>query len=124
MDGKEIVGRVVLNASVAVHTELGPGLLERVYEACLVHELVHAGLRVRRQVALPVRYKGLRIATGFRLDLLVNESVVVELKTFESLNDVHFAQLLSYLRLGGYKLGYLLNFNVSRMKQGIRRVVN
>jgi GxxExxY protein len=103
---------------------LGPGLLEGAYEACLAHEIGKAGLSCRRQIVLPVIYDNQRIDLGYRLDFLVEERVVVEIKAIDKLAEIHRAQLLSYLRLGGYRLGYVLNFNVLRMKDGIGRLVN
>ena len=107
-----------------VHTALGAGLLESVYEACLAHELDKQGIEVKKQVVLPVRYDDLVLDNGFRLDLLVDNKVVVEIKAIDKLLPVHMAQLLSYLKLGKFKLGYLLNFNVVHMKDGIKRMVN
>jgi len=124
MIDREQVGRHVLDCAMRVHSGLGPGLLEGAYEACMVYELGKPGLAVQRQVLLPVRYENVLVDAGYRLDLLVEQKVVVELKAVEQLNDVHFAQVLSYLRLGNFDLGYLLNFNVRRMKGGIRRIVN
>jgi GxxExxY protein len=104
-----------------VHTGLGPGLLESVYEACLAHELEKRGMPARRQVVLPVVYDGVRIDAGLRLDMIV-EDVVVEVKAVERLIAIHQAQLLTYLKLSGYRLGLLINFNVLRIKEGIRRI--
>lgn len=118
------VGTVVLNRAMKVHTSLGPGLLESVYELCLAHELTSAGLRTTRQKALPVSYGGVEIEGGFRVDLVIEELVIVEIKTVEKILPVHRSQLLTYLRLSGLKLGYLLNFNVPHMRDGIKRVVN
>lgn len=118
------IGSQIIGAAVAVHSALGPGLLESAYELCLSHELSRRGFRVRNQLCIPVRYDVLVIENGYRIDLLVNESVVVELKAIETVLPVHRAQLLSYLRLGGFNLGYLLNFNVPRMRDGIARFVN
>jgi len=120
----ERIGKLVLGCAIRVHSQLGPGLLESAYEACLFYELVKEGLSVKRQLKMPVRYGELEIEAGYRLDLLVNESVVIELKAVESCSSLHFAQLLSYLKLGGYRLGYLLNFNVEHMRNGIKRIVN
>ena len=103
---------------------MGPGLLESTYEACLVHELAKAGLKVQRQIALPVIYDGEILDAGYRIDILVEDLVVVELKVVEKILPLHGAQVLSYLKLGNKKLGYLLNFNVVQMRQGIKRVVN
>ena len=107
-----------------IHTALGPGLLESAYETCLLYELEKLGLPVQRQVLIRLRYQDLTIDNGYRIDLLVGDRVVVELKALETILPVHRAQLLSYLRLGGFKLGYLLNFNVTRMRDGIVRLVN
>ena len=120
----EGVGKQVVDASIEVHRELGPGLLESTYERCLFHELTLRGLRCERQKSQPILYKGLEIDEGYRLDILVEDMVVLELKVVDSLNDVHFAQLLTYLKLSSLELGFLLNFNVALMKNGIRRVAN
>jgi len=118
------IGKLVVDASMKVHTVLGAGLLEGVYEACLAYELEKRGLTVKRQVALSIEYDDLRLDNAFRLDLLVNDLVVIEIKAIDTLAPVHTAQLLSYLKLGKYKLGFLLNFNVAHMKDGIKRMVN
>ena len=118
------IGEAVLGAAMKVHSAVGPGLLESVYETCLTHELRKQGFDVQRQVALPVEYDGQRIDTGFRLDILVAEKVVVEVKAVERTAPIHTAQVLTYLKLGGFKLGYLLNFNVVHMRDGIKRLVN
>ncbi len=107
-----------------VHSALGPGLLESAYEACLMHELRKAGLRAESQVALPVVYDGVRIDLGYRLDLLVDDLVIVELKAVDAITDVHKAQLISYLKLSGKNVGLLMNFNVAHLRDGIRRFVN
>jgi len=117
------VAREIVDAAVEVHRALGPGLLESVYEACLEHELKSRGMAVRRQVQLPVEYKGTQIEAGMRLDLLVGDRVVVELKSVEELAPVHKAQVLTYLKLTGYRLGLLLNFNVVLMRDGIQRSI-
>jgi GxxExxY protein len=114
----------VLGCAITVHQALGPGLLENVYEACLAHELSKAGLDFDRQLSLPVTYDGLVMDVAYRLDLLVLNRVVIEVKAIETVAAVHRAQLLSYLRLGGFRLGYLLNFNVVLMKDGIHRIAN
>ena len=114
----------MLGCALRVHRALGPGLLENAYEACLAHELTKSGLAVKRQLGMPVTYDGVRVDLGYRLDLLVEDLVVVEVKALERLTDVHRAQVISYLRLGGYRLGYLLNFNVPVLKDGIWRVAN
>jgi GxxExxY protein len=111
-------------AAMAVHRELGPGLLESAYEACLAFELGDRGFRVERQKSLPVRYRDVHLDCGYRLDLLVEDSVVVELKTVDNLTPVHQAQLLSYLRLSGKQVGLLINFNVGVLRAGIKRLVH
>ena len=113
----------IVDASFRVHRELGPGLLESVYEVCLEHELDRRGLKVCRQVSLPVIYDTIRVDAGFRLDLVVEDAIIVELKAVDALLPVHLAQVLTYLKLGNYKLGFLVNFNVTRIKDGIRRIV-
>ena len=119
----DATARAIVDAAIKVHKTLGPGLLESVYEACLYHELLQRGLRVERQVAVPIVYDGITLLEGLRLDLLVNNLVICELKAVESLQPVHQAQLLTQLRLSGKRLGLLLNFNVALMKDGIRRLV-
>ena len=118
------IGDVIVAAALKIHSALGAGLLESVYEACLAHELVKQGLQVEQQVPCPIVYDNMRIDGAFRLDLLIAGKVVVEVKAVEKVVPVHSAQLLSYLKLGGFKLGYLLNFDVAHMKDGIRRMVN
>ena len=120
----EELGRELVDSAICVHRELGPGLLESAYEACLAHELRSRGIEVARQVSLPVRYRGVQVEAGYRLDLVLGGKVVVELKAIDSLQPIHDAQLLSYLRLSGCRLGFLLNFNVRRMKDGIKRMMN
>ena len=117
------IGRAVMDAAFAVHRELGPGLLESVYEHRLARDLVRAGLHVDRQVAVPVTYRDERIDAGFRLDLLVERQVVVEIKSIDALASIHTAQLLTYLRFSQVRLGYLINFNTSRLRDGFRRLV-
>ena len=117
------VARAAFDAAFTVHRHFGPGLLESAYEHCLEHELLERGLRVERQVALPIVYKGLELEAGYRLDLLVERRVILEIKTVEALAPVHTAQLLTYLRLSGVRLGYLINFNVPMLKDGIKRIV-
>src|SRR5207244_2945592 len=107
-----------------VHSSLGPGLLESAYETCLLYELEKQGLPVRRHTLIPIQYEDLKIDNGYRIDLLVGDRVVVELKAVEGILPVHRGQLLSYLRLGRFKLSYLLNFNVAHMRDGIVRMVN
>jgi GxxExxY protein len=119
----EFAATQIVDAAFQVHSTLGPGLLESVYETCLVHELEQLGLRVQRQIKLPVVYGDLRLESGLRLDLLVADSVVVELKAVEKMLPVFDAQLLTYLKLSGNRLGFLINFNVPRIKEGIRRLI-
>ena len=119
----ERVGKLVLDAAYRVHTALGPGLLESVYETCLAYEIKECGLLVEAQVAVPVVYKNMRMEGGMRLDLLVEKSVIVEIKAVEVMNPVYEAQLLTYLRLTGIRLGFLINFTVPHLKNGIRRMV-
>ena len=119
----EKIGADVLAAALRVHTALGAGLLEGAYEVCLADDLERDGRRVERQVALPIEYYGRHIEAGYRVDLLVERQVIVEIKAVERLAPVHIAQLITYLRFGKCALGYLLNFNVQHMRQGIKRVV-
>ena len=114
----------VIGAAIQVHKALGPGLLEFAYEACLVYELREMGLRVESQKALPISYRGVQLDCGYRLDLLVEEILIVELKVVEKLLQIHTAQLLSYLKLSSNKLGLLINFNVNLLKNGVVRIAN
>ena len=118
------IGERSLGCALKVHRALGPGLLESAYEACLSYELSKQGIQHQRQLSLPVVYDGIQIDLGYRLDLLIEGLVVIEVKAIDHLTDVHRAQLLSYLKLGGYKLGYLLNFNVKMLNHGICRLAN
>lgn len=118
------IGRVVVDAAVAVHRELGPGLLESVYEAVLCHELQGRGLRVERQMPVPIAARGMTFDEGFRADIIVEGKVILELKSVEQVIPAHKKQIQTYLRLKGCKLGYLLNFGAELMKQGIFRAVN
>lgn len=113
----------IIGAAVAVHKELGPGLLESAYEACLAFELLNRGLKIERQKELPVVYKGVKLDCGYRIDLLIEGLIVVELKTVAKIEPVHLAQVLSYLKLSRCYVGLLINFNVRMLKQGIKRVV-
>lgn len=117
------ITEAIIGAAIAVHRALGPGLLESAYEACLAYELMERGLKVERQKGLPVTYQGVQLDCGYRIDLLVEKQVVVELKAVERFEPIHEAQLLSYLKLSGCKVGLLINFNVSVLKNGIRRFV-
>ena len=113
----------IIGGAIAVHRALGPGLLESAYEACLGFELVDRGLSVERQKALPVKYRGVTLDCGYRIDLLVEKIIIIELKAVEKVDPIHKAQLLSYLKLSGCKLGLLINFNVRMLKNGIHRIV-
>lgn len=113
----------IIGAAITVHRELGPGLLESAYEACLAHELTLQSIPHRRQAALPVRYRDVEIDAGYRLDFVVADAIVVELKAVDALSPVHEAQLLTYLRLSGYPVGLLINFNVRRLRDGVVRRV-
>jgi GxxExxY protein len=118
------IGHLVINAAIKIHKTLGPGLLESVYEVVLNHELTQSGLQVQRQVAVPIAYQDIHFEEGFRADLIIEKKVLVELKCVEQLHSAHKKQLLTYLRLTGVKLGYLLNFSEALMKNGIVRIVN
>ncbi len=117
------ISNKIIGAAIEVHKQLGPGLLESAYQECLAYELGTNELWVQKQVPMPIIYKEVHLDHGYRIDLLVENKVVVELKTVEALNDVHIAQVLTYLKLGNYKLGLLLNFHVSSLKQGIKRII-
>lgn len=117
------IGTIILDAAFEVHKQLGPGLLESTYESCLAYETIQRGLLVETQVALPVVYKEVKLDCGYRIDLWAARKVIVEVKAVEKLNDVHLAQILTYLKLSGCKLGYLINFNVKSLRDGIKRVV-
>jgi len=118
------IATAILDQAFKIHRELGPGLLESVYERCLQYELTQAGYFAETQVATPMVYKEIRFDAGFRVDLLVNKKVIVEVKAIEILAPVHFAQTLTYLKMSNLKLGLLINFNVRLLKEGIHRIVN
>jgi len=118
------LSKVIIGAAIEVHKTLGLGLLESAYETCLERELVIRGLKVKRQVGLPLVYKDISCDIGYRVDLLVENKVIIEIKSVEALNDVHIAQVLTYLKLSQCKLGLLINFNVKRLKEGVKRLVN
>lgn len=118
------LSRKIIGCAMKVHTELGPGLLESAYEECLFYEIAQAGLKVDKQKALPLIYYDVKLDAGYRIDLLIENKVVVEIKAVEALNDVHFAQILTYLKLTNCKLGLLINFNVKSLKDGIKRFAN
>ncbi len=121
---EEGIGHAIIAAAMRVHSAVGPGLLESAYETCIIYELEKQRIGVRSQVSVPIRYEELTIENGYRLDLLVGGLVVVELKAVPAILPVHRGQLLSYLKLAGFKLGFLLNFNVAHMRDGIVRLVN
>jgi GxxExxY protein len=118
------IGEIVIGAAIKVHSVVGPGLLESAYETCLAYEMEKRGLGIRKQVLLPVQYEELTVDNGYRIDILAEDKVVVELKAVTAILPVHRGQLLTYLRLGGFKLGYLLSFHVPYMRDGIVRMVN
>jgi GxxExxY protein len=118
------ISRKIIGAAINVHRALGPGLLESAYEACLVYELRQLGLRVEQQKPLPVAYRGVDLDCGYRLDLVVESAIIVEIKSVDELAPIHEAQFLSYLKLSGLSVGLLINFNVRVLKQGLRRIVN
>jgi GxxExxY protein len=119
----EEIFRKVLDCSFRVHSNLGPGLLESAYEECLVFELRKAGLHAEKQKPMPLAYEGEILEIGYRIDLMVENRIIVEIKSVEALNDIHLAQILTYLKLSKLHLGLLVNFNVSSLKKGIRRVI-
>ena len=123
MDINGVTG-IVVDAAMTVHSELGPGLLEGTYEACLIHELKSRNIKCQNQLVLPVFYKQTQIDTGYRIDLLVENEVIIELKAVEKLLPIHEAQLLTYLKLSNKKVGLLINFNSLRLKHGIKRIAN
>lgn len=123
MDIEEIATKIV-NAAIKVHTVLGPGLLESAYQKCIEYELKKDGLRVECEVVLPIVYEKIKIDAGYRIDMIVDGSIIVEHKTVEKLMPIHAAQLLTYLKMKNCKLGFLLNWNVPQMKDGIKRMVN
>jgi GxxExxY protein len=123
MHENEISNRII-NEAIKVHKALGPGLLESAYKECLYYKLLKSGLVIKKEKPMPLVFEEIKLECGYRIDLLVEEKVVIEVKSVDSLNDVHFAQTLTYMKLGNYKLGLLINFNVTYLKQGIRRIVN
>jgi GxxExxY protein len=120
----ELVATQLVDSMLAVHRELGPGLLESTYQACLAYELRERGIEVRCEVELPVKYKGLEIEAGYRIDMLVADCIVIENKSVQALVPIHEAQLLTYMKLSGCRLGFLVNWNVPLIKDGIKRIVN
>lgn len=119
-----LITEQIIGAAISVHRELGPGLLESTYESCMLYELAYRGLTVERQKAMPLIYHGVHIGSGYKIDLFVNQQVVVELKAMDRLDPVHTAQILTYLKLSGCKVGLIINFNVALLKDGIKRFVN
>jgi GxxExxY protein len=122
MNENEISNKIIGHA-IEVHKFLGPGLLESAYQQCLYHELVQGGLQVEKEKPMPIIYKDITLNHGYKIDLLVNDKVLIEIKTIECFTDVHTAQVLTYLRLGNYKLGLLINFHVTLLKKGIKRII-
>jgi len=118
------LSNIIIGEAINVHQSLGPGLLESVYETCLVHRLFKMGLAIETQKPIPLIFEEVRLECGFRCDIIVENKVIIEVKAIEALNDVHLAQVLTYLKLTNTKLGLLMNFNVLKMKDGIKRVVN
>ena len=118
------LSKIVFDCALKVHQSLGPGLLESAYEECLFYELRKTGLEVQKQKALPLFYEEVRLDIGYRIDIIVENKIILEIKSVDALNDVHFAQLLTYLKLTNCKLGLLINFNVVLIKNGIKRIVN
>ena len=118
------ISHAIIGAAMRVHAALGPGLLESAYQVCLVHELIKSGMQVKSQLDLPISYDGIKLDAGYRIDLLVNDLVIVELKCVESFTSVHMAQLLSYLKLSNKNVGLLINFHVKQLTDGIKRIVN
>ena len=118
------IGKIIVDAALTIHKAMGPGLLEQVYEIILSHELENRGLKVQRQVPISIEYKGIKFQEGFRADLIIENKVIVELKSVENVTGAHKKQVQTYLKLTGKKLGFLLNFNTELMKDGITRVVN
>ena len=114
----------IIGLAIEVHKQLGPGLLESAYQECLYYELVNSGLIVEKQKALPIIYKDIKLEHGYRIDLLIENKIVIELKTVEAFTEVHFAQILTYLKLGNYPLGLLINFDSKILKNNIKRFIN
>jgi GxxExxY protein len=123
MDENELTS-IIIGSAIEIHTKLGPGLLESAYKECLYYKIRKAGIAVSKEKAMPLVFEDVKLDCGYRIDLLVNEKVVIEVKSVEVLNDVHIAQTLTYMKLGGFKVGLLINFNVTKLKYGIRRLVN
>jgi GxxExxY protein len=118
------IAKIVFNEALKVHKELGPGIYESAYEECLFYELQKTGLKVEKQKTLPLIYKEVKMEVGYRVDIMIENKFIVEIKAVDKLNDVHFAQILTYLKLSKCKLGMLINFNVTLLKNGVKRVIN
>jgi len=118
------LSNMIIGCAIEVHKQLGPGLLESAYQECMYYELRQIGLNVQKEKPMPIVYKEVKLDHGYRIDLLVEEKVVVEIKTVDAFNEVHTAQVLTYLKLGNYKLGLLLNFQTTMLKNGIKRIIN
>ncbi len=118
------IANIIIGCAIDVHKALGPGLLESAYQECLYYMLLKEGLQLHKEKPMPLVFEEVHLECGYRIDILVENKVVVEIKSVEAINDVHLAQTLTYMKLGNYKLGLLLNFNVSFLKHGIRRVIN
>jgi len=118
------ISKVIFNCALKVHRSLGPGLLESAYEECLFYELKKTNLRIEKQKPLPLIYEGVKLEIGYRVDIIIENKLIIEIKSVDALNDIHLAQVLTYLKLSNCKLGMLINFNVTLIKNGIRRVVN
>jgi GxxExxY protein len=118
------LSNIIIGAAINVHSNLGPGLLESAYEECLFYELQQIGVKVEKQKPMPLIYNDVKMDVGYRVDLMIDDKVIVEVKSVEAINDVHMAQVLTYLKLSDCKLGLLMNFNVSLLKNGIKRIVN
>jgi GxxExxY protein len=123
MKSENELATIIIGCAIEVHRNLGPGLLEKTYRECLAYELQKSGLSVEKEKTLPLIYKDVHLEQGFRMDIVVEKKVVIEIKTVETFNDVHLAQLLTYLKFGEYRLGLLLNFYVNVMKTGIKRAI-
>jgi GxxExxY protein len=123
MTENEISNRVI-GLAIQVHSALGPGLLESAYKECLYFKMLNSGLFVEKEKAMPLVFENVKLECGYRIDLLIENKLVIEIKSVEALNDIHLAQTLTYMKLGNYKLGLLMNFNVLKLKDGIKRVVN
>lgn len=118
------LSKIVIGLAIEVHNALGPGLLESAYKECLYYKIAKAGLFVEKEKIMPLVFEDVRLDCGYRIDILVENKLVLELKSIEALNDVHLAQTLTYMKLGNYKLGLLMNFNVARLKDGLKRIAN